>query len=1469
MKQFLRFAFLFFTCLSFTQELTMQNGSWTECNFLLTDSGGSNANYGNNENLTLTLCPQEAGGQVIFSLIEFSTQTQTDILYVYNGDSTSSQLIAQYSGTSPNLPPSQASNPTGCLTLNFVSDGAGTSSGWLAEVLCVAGPFTINQPSDFLACDDLGGGSAVFDLQSKDAEILGNLNPANYEVSYYLTQIDADNQTNPLPSPFTNFTNPQTIYVNVNQLATGNFEQTSFDLIVNGVPNIDLLDVYTLCNGTTLNVDSGFSATGNTFAWYYDGILIPNEENPDLDITQTGSYQFQVITEFGCSVFTSFEVTDANFNDFVPPTPFVQCDNDGDGFMNFDLSSKLSEIINGSNVPDLLVTFHETLFDADAGANALPLNYSNITPYLQTIYVRVSSSSGTCFTTASLDLIVDITCLSVQDVTIEVCTQGPNGTEVFDLTMLNETILGVQDISGYTFTYYQSETNAIAEVNPISNPTNYTNTSTPEIIYVRVEQGGSGNVGIATLTLIANMVPNVDFNGPYTVCSGSEIVLTPFVNGVSDLYTYAWSTGATDPEIVVFTAGTYSVTVTDIATGCTGTASVVVNEGITPALVEPSDLFNCGTNATYDLTSVTDEMLGGVPEANFIINYYPDLSSAYNGSNAISNPTAYSPTQQVATIYVKVQNINDYCFEITDFNLITNSSCPVDVVCEDGPVNVTFCYANNDITVYSFQSTNGSQITAQVNAGFVEVNWDEFVVIDSDGVTNLNGSNPYGNNGDLTGLSFVSTGSTLTIYVDADISASCATNGYVPLDIDISCVDTTAIPNCNASLTSPLDQAVDVDEDVVLEWSPASVLVDGYTVSVGITSGGTEIIDNQDVGNVQSLDLGSLEYETTYYVSIVPYNANGDAEGCTEESFTTRSNPFQFVVCDDGPVNTTYCYGNDDTTEFSFESTDGLPLIVTFNSGGTEVNYDQIVVLDSDGNILNPNEPYGINGDFTGLSYVSTGSQLSVLFNTDGSVSCQTGNSCCTEVFDFDVQCTSDIGIIDIEAFVDSNTNNILDANEVNFLNGYFTYELNNDGVINEVTSSSGSFQILSTNPSDTYDITYNLYEESAGCYDVSLPIFENVSVATGQTIDVHFPIVEEQDCEDLAVYLVSTWAPPRPGFSHTNQLILENLGFSTITSGSVAFELDPQLVFNAVTNVNPNYTVTTTATGFNLDFVNLQPGQSEVIYISLSCPASVELGEIVTNSATYVTDSNDMVGDNNYSTLSEVVVGSWDPNDKMEAHGPRIDYNAFVTSDEYLYYTIRFQNLGTAAATFIRINDMLDNQLDETTFQMLRSSHDYVVTRTDNELEWFFEDINLPAEQDDLEGSQGFVYFRIKPLAGYVVGDIIPNTAAIYFDYNAPVITNRFDSEFVEENLSVNEIQSLSFQLSPNPAKDRLNIIFPNPVENIQISILDLQGKIVLESQLTGNQIQTLDVSALQSGMYFVKVNNQKNQMVKKLVIE
>lgn len=1448
-------------------ELNMQDGSWTECDFILYDSGGFDGNYGNNENLTLTLCPPVDGGTVTLDFLNFSTQINLDILSVYDGDSVNSPLIGAFSGVNTPGGVIIADNASGCLTLNFVSDGSGNTNGWAASVGCLSN-FAINQPSDYVVCDEFGNGFGIFDFSTKDAEILGGLNPSAYSISYHETFQDAQDNVNALVNPYTSIVNPQTICARVEELPTGNVEVTCFNLIVQPAPIPNIQSVYEACPGNLISIDSGFNSQEFAFTWFYDGIILPNENGPSLITSEVGSYVLEVNSIFtGCFSQTEFEVVEVSFVDITNPTTYVVCDTDDDGISVFDLSTRTDEILGGNQNPSLLVTYHTTLGDAEGFFNILDPIFTNTIPFAQTLFARVSTNTGDCFATTTLDLIVDPDCITASSVEAFVCGDDPNIPVNYDLTSQEPIMLNGQNPSDFTIAYYLTEADAQNETNPLPNPEVFSVSGNSSVIYVRIEnQSGSSIVVQIFLNYFLN--PQIDFNGPYTICNGNEIVLFPFLNNPNGNYDFLWSTGETSPEIVVNIGGTYTVTVTDLISGCMSSADVEVIEGGTaPTLADAADLYSCEPNATFDLTSTLPEVLNGLDANQFNINFFNNLNSANTNTNSITDPINYSPLNSNETIFVRVQNVGDECFALSDFNITNDNSCPVVVDCQQ-PINNTFCYDNNQSDAYQYESSDDAQLQVYFIAGQVEVNFDELIVLDSDGVTNLNPITIYGNNGDLAGLTFISTGNSISISVNADGSVSCVNQNYTPISYEVSCADPNAVPGCIGGLTQPLDGATAVDENTNFTWTASSGIVTGYKISLGITPGGTEVLDNEDVGNVLTYDVDTLEYETTYYVTITAYNNNGDADGCEENSFTTRANPNQIVICDDGIVNTVYCYDNNDDTEFNFQSSDGLPLTIYFNAGGTEVNFDPVFIVDSDGTILNPSLEYGNGGDFAGLTYTSTGDSLTVRFNTDGSVSCGNGSGCCSEQFDFDVFCTSSVGIIDVNAFVDDNLNSVFDANEFNFSNGYFTYEVNGDGMINTVNSSTGHFQIISTNDTDVYEVTFNLYAESAGCYDVTIPVFNGISVTEGNTVSVDFPVIEEQSCEDLAVYIINYWTPPRPGFSHDNYLVLENLGFTTISSGTVEYMVDPQLIYNGVTSVNPNYVITDTANGFTVDFVNLQPGDVEYIDISLTCPVTVQLGEIVTNTATYLTDTNDLVPGNNFSTLSELVVGSWDPNDKMEAHGPRVLFAEFSNSDEWLYYTVRFQNLGTFPATFVRIEDEMDNQLDETTFQMLRSSHDYVVTRTDSSLEWFFEDINLPAEQDDAEGSNGFVYFRIKPKAGYALGDVIPNTAAIYFDFNAPVITNRFETEFVDDALSVSEFEINGFEMYPNPANDILNVKLNNRT-TANLSIYDIQGKLMLEHFITEEHRFELNVSDLQSGLYFVKLNTASQEIVKKLIIE
>ena len=134
MKTLLSAFFGLVSCVAFAQDINMQNGTFTQCGGVLSDSGG-NSVYSNNEILSLTICPPNAGQFTKLEFTTFDTQASTDILVIFDGQSISDPILGTYSGTmSPGV--IQATNTSGCLTLGFVSDAATTSTGWTANISC-------------------------------------------------------------------------------------------------------------------------------------------------------------------------------------------------------------------------------------------------------------------------------------------------------------------------------------------------------------------------------------------------------------------------------------------------------------------------------------------------------------------------------------------------------------------------------------------------------------------------------------------------------------------------------------------------------------------------------------------------------------------------------------------------------------------------------------------------------------------------------------------------------------------------------------------------------------------------------------------------------------------------------------------------------------------------------------------------------------------------------------------------------------------------------------------------------------------------------------------------------------------------------------------------------------------------------------------------------------------------------------
>ena len=127
--------------LSFAQlyEIDEYNGQTINtCGGTFQDSNaGSNGNnYSNNENYSITICPENSGQNIELDFTAFSTQLNADILTIYDGPDNSGTGTT-YSGNATQSPGFiSATNDSGCLTIEFFSNAAASTIGWSANISC-------------------------------------------------------------------------------------------------------------------------------------------------------------------------------------------------------------------------------------------------------------------------------------------------------------------------------------------------------------------------------------------------------------------------------------------------------------------------------------------------------------------------------------------------------------------------------------------------------------------------------------------------------------------------------------------------------------------------------------------------------------------------------------------------------------------------------------------------------------------------------------------------------------------------------------------------------------------------------------------------------------------------------------------------------------------------------------------------------------------------------------------------------------------------------------------------------------------------------------------------------------------------------------------------------------------------------------------------------------------------------------
>ena len=465
----------------------------------------------------------------------------------------------------------------------------------------------------------------------------------------------------------------------------------------------------------------------------------------------------------------------------------------------------------------------------------------------------------------------------------------------------------------------------------------------------------------------------------------------------------------------------------------------------------------------------------------------------------------------------------------------------------------------------------------------------------------------------------------------------------------------------------------------------------------------------------------------------------------------------------------------------------------------------------------------------------------------DKSENCQGWGDC------WIVKLTDKYNLISGEVFADLNSNGALDIGEPSLLGKKVTEQ------------GTGRFSFSRTNGEYSVSVldtgNYLVSPDSQPWYN---PTPSNYAVAfTGiNQIDSlnDFAYQSSGNYDDLSI-TITPLSAFRSGFNATYQINYANIGTTTM-SPTVYFYPDSNLTFQSASptpiQITPDSVI------WNLPA--LTPFQSGSIIITVNVDFGLSIGTMINSSAQIDPSITDANVSNNTTDWPILTVGSFDPNDII------VNRSDFTTTElsasPWLEYIIRFQNTGNDTAFTVKILNPIDtNKLEISSIEFVNASHPVNINwiNYQRNMEFKFDNILLPDSTTNEPLSHGFVRYRIQPKTTLNAGDSITNFAAIYFDFNDPIITNTAKTIIVLP----------TGLTTTNPLPGKL-LVFPNPAENsISISgiqlengkavlrLMDIYGKLILEKTVS-EKTANLETNQLAKGVYLIQSGGSRATFVK-----
>ncbi|MGK0412531.1 MAG: gliding motility-associated-like protein [Polaribacter sp.] len=560
------------------------------------------------------------------------------------------------------------------------------------------------KPSDIFFCDTDRDGFNTFDLQAaKTDEILNGLDPAIFEVLYFLNPADADSSANPLNNPYTNPTafSSQTIYARVQNknALDACFEITEFILAVTDLPIPTQPTPLRICDN--LENESDTDGIVNTFILSDKdneiyGSLDATQYNISYHTTQNGAEindtntlinkdTFRSVTNSEI-VFVRVENKD-NTNCYdasvtleliVDPLPVLKADPEifqciSKDNTNPTVNLTVAEINISNNYENENFEYYPNANGLDLIAN--PTSYPVQVNTPQSVFVKVISEFGCSKGLIELKINVGLTTNNAfNDLQLPECddfldVNGNNTTDNDDTDFITNFRLNKEQI----------------EIDIKENVPNSENTT---IFFYEKEQDRTNSLNEIDISNYRNDIDKIDIT---TIPGGIQFPI--YYKILSNINNNCQGLGEFDLQInAVPTVSTTSIS--PIIACDTGDGD--------------GNYLN-GSNTNIDLTQKNDELFLGTNQnkENYEVTFYKSVTAALAGDatnpDYISNPSQFTndtPTGfsegdiAIQTIFVRIQSKITGCANAhASFQIIINplpiidDEIPVLAVCDTGSID--------------------------------------------------------------------------------------------------------------------------------------------------------------------------------------------------------------------------------------------------------------------------------------------------------------------------------------------------------------------------------------------------------------------------------------------------------------------------------------------------------------------------------------------------------------------------------------------------------------------------------------------------------------------------------------------------------------------------------------------------------------------------------------------------------------